>query len=102
MFPHPHGRIDINRARMRLLFRDAGFGQVVEDDFRLDLEFARQLVDADLVRLAHCPPGLLLTSLLRGFRAFGRRLFGRIAFGRLRFDLFGDARRRIFFGGDVG
>jgi len=37
-----------NRARVRLLFRDAKARQEVNDGFRLDLELARQLVNANL------------------------------------------------------
>ena len=54
----------LNRAGMRLLLGDAGFGQIVNDDLCLDLELASQFVDSDLVRIGHCPPGLLLVSVL--------------------------------------
>ena len=38
---------------MRLLFRDAIPGQQVNDGFGLDLEFARQFVDSDLIYVGH-------------------------------------------------
>ena len=63
MFPHLFGGVHVNRTRVRLLFGDANFRQIVNDDFRLDLELAGQLVDADLIRLAHLPPRLLLGAL---------------------------------------
>jgi hypothetical protein len=63
MFPHLYGGVHVNRTRVRLLFGDASFRQIVNDDFRLDLELAGQLVDADLIRLAHLPPRLLLHAL---------------------------------------
>ncbi len=70
MLAHSFGRIDINRARMRLLFSDAGIGQIIDDSFCLDLEFACQLVDSDLIQICHCPPGILLCAGF--FRRFGR------------------------------
>jgi hypothetical protein len=36
---------------MRLLVFDANFREVVNQDFRLDLELPGQLVDADLIRI---------------------------------------------------
>jgi hypothetical protein len=45
--------IDWNRARVRLLLRDAIPRQKVNDSFGLDLEFAGQLVDSDLVCVSH-------------------------------------------------
>jgi hypothetical protein len=71
MLAHLFGGVDFNRARMRLFFCDAGFGQKVDDRFRLNLEFARQLVDADLIQIGHCPPGLLLATLFRRSRGRG-------------------------------
>jgi len=38
---------------MRLLFRYAETGQKVNDCFRLDLEFAGQLVNSDLIDISH-------------------------------------------------
>ena len=54
----------LNRAGMRFFLGNAGFGQIVDDGFCLDLEFASQFVDSDLVRIGHCPPGRLLFSVL--------------------------------------
>jgi len=42
-----------NRAGVRFLFGNAESGQKVNDGFRLDLEFARELIDADLICVAH-------------------------------------------------
>jgi hypothetical protein len=42
-----------NRARVRLLFRNSIPGQQINDGFRLDLEFAGQLVDSDLIYVGH-------------------------------------------------
>ena len=38
---------------MRFLFRDTETGQKVNDRFGLHFQFAGQLVDSDLVRVAH-------------------------------------------------
>jgi len=38
---------------VRLLFRYAETGQKVNDRFRLDLEFAGQLVNSDLIDISH-------------------------------------------------
>jgi hypothetical protein len=42
-----------NRARVRLLFRDAIAGQQVNNGFGLDLEFSGQFVDSDLIYVGH-------------------------------------------------
>jgi hypothetical protein len=42
-----------NRTRVRLLFRDAEAGQKINDRLGLDLQLASQLVDSDLVCVAH-------------------------------------------------
>jgi hypothetical protein len=47
------GYIGGNRAGVRFLFGNAESGQKVNDGFRLDLEFARELIDADLICVAH-------------------------------------------------
>jgi hypothetical protein len=49
VFPHQYGVLDIERTGMRLLIVDADFRQVIDQDFRLDLEFPRQFVNADLI-----------------------------------------------------
>jgi hypothetical protein len=38
-----------------LLFGDANFGQILNQDFRLDLEFPGELVYSDLIRICHQP-----------------------------------------------
>jgi hypothetical protein len=42
-----------NGAGVRFLFGNAESGQKVNDGFRLDLEFARELIDTDLICVAH-------------------------------------------------
>jgi hypothetical protein len=42
-----------NRAGVRFLFGNAKTGQQVNNGFRLDLEFAGELIDADLICVAH-------------------------------------------------
>ena len=49
MFAYEFGVIEVKRARVRFLFGDADFGQVVDQDFRLDLELPGQLVNSDLI-----------------------------------------------------
>jgi len=64
MLANLFGGFDFDGTRVRLFFRDAGVGQKVDDRFCLDLEFARELVDSDLIRICHCPPGKLLVPYL--------------------------------------
>jgi len=49
------GVFEIERARVRLFFRDADFRQELDQDFRLDLEFTRQLVNSNLIGICHQP-----------------------------------------------
>lgn len=42
-----------NGTGVRFLFGNAESGQKVNNGFRLDLEFARELIDADLICVAH-------------------------------------------------
>jgi hypothetical protein len=42
-----------NRTGVRFLFGNAKTGQKVNDGFRLDLEFAREFINADLICVAH-------------------------------------------------
>ena len=44
MLAHQFRVLQVNRARVRLFFRDTGFREVVNQDFRLNLQFPRQLV----------------------------------------------------------
>jgi hypothetical protein len=41
MFAHQYGVVDIKRTRMRLLFGDADFRKVIDQDLGLDFEFPR-------------------------------------------------------------
>jgi len=41
--------LHVDRARVRLFFCDADLGQVVDQHFRFDLQFPRELVDSDLI-----------------------------------------------------
>jgi hypothetical protein len=41
--------LEIERARVRLFFRDADFRQELDQDFCLDLELARQLINSNLI-----------------------------------------------------
>ncbi len=52
---HKFGFIEVERARVRLLIVDADLRQKVDQDFRFDLEFPCQLVDADLIGICHSP-----------------------------------------------
>ncbi len=67
MLAHQFRVFQVNRARVRLFFRDAGFGEVINQDFRLDLQFPRQLVNPDLIRICHSP---LFSSAGTRARAF--------------------------------
>jgi hypothetical protein len=55
MFPHQLSVRIIDRARVRLLFCNANVGQILDQDFRFDLEFPGQLVYSDLIRICHQP-----------------------------------------------
>ena len=58
---------------MRFLFRYAETGQKVNNRFRLDLQFAGQLVNPDLIDVSHALLGVCLFLLLRTalrFRTF--------------------------------
>ena len=50
----------IERAGVSFLFGDAELAEDVNDRFRLDFQLARQLVDADLIRIRHKPLSGLL------------------------------------------
>ncbi len=53
MLPHQFGLVEIERARVRLLFSDADFRQIVDQYLGLDLELSRQFVDANLIDVRH-------------------------------------------------
>ena len=44
------GLVVIQRTRVRLLFRDADFRQILDEHLGFDLELARQLVNSNLSR----------------------------------------------------
>jgi hypothetical protein len=83
---HFLGDIHRDGTRVRLLLRDAIPWQEVDDGFGLDLEFAGQLVDSDLVCVSHASLGFGLFWMLL------------IAFRRCRRIPFGVVRHRFFFG----
>jgi hypothetical protein len=58
MLPHELGMGIVDRARVRLLLRDADFRQVLDQDLCLDLEFPGQLIDSDLIWICHQPLSL--------------------------------------------
>jgi hypothetical protein len=89
MFPDEVRVLQIERTRVRLLFRDADFGQVVDQDLGLDLEFTRQLINADLIWICHSP--LSLRTLIVLFHQVRKLLF-RIPFF---FRAFFSCRTRI-------
>jgi hypothetical protein len=65
---HSYSGLHFDRAGMRFFLGNAGFRQIVDDGFCLDLELASQFVNSDLIRICHCPPGrLLLSVLVRNF-----------------------------------
>jgi len=53
LFAHLLRDIRRNRARVRLLFRYAVPGQQIDNGLGLDLEFAGQLVNSDLIYVGH-------------------------------------------------
>ena len=55
MFPRELGLVEIERARVRLLFGDADFRQEIDQHLRLNLEFPCQFVNSNLIRICHQP-----------------------------------------------
>jgi hypothetical protein len=55
MLAHQFSVLQVNRARVRLFFRNAGFRKIVNQDFRLDLQFPRQFINPDLIGICHSP-----------------------------------------------
>jgi hypothetical protein len=53
MLANSFGSRQINRAGVRLLFGDAGFGQIVNDRFGFDFQFPSQLVNPNLSFVSH-------------------------------------------------
>jgi hypothetical protein len=64
MFSDTLGVHEIDRAGVRLLLGDASFWEVLDQDFRLDLEFSSQFIDTDLIGICHSPLVLNATSYL--------------------------------------
>jgi hypothetical protein len=79
LFAHFFRDVRGDRARVRLLFRDAIPRQQVNDGFRLDLEFAGQFVNSDLIYVGHALRSELRLRLFRlrllAFTAGGRGFF---------------------------
>lgn len=74
--------ISRNRTGMRFLLGDTIPGEKINDGLGLDFEFSSQLVDTDLICVAHASLGLSLFRLLRfAFRVCGSSLFSNF-FGR--------------------
>ena len=72
MFSRKLRVFEIERARVRLLFRDADFRQEIDQDFRFNLEFARQLVNSNLIGICH---QLLFSPKLVSTRRFLSAIF---------------------------
>ncbi len=53
LLAHLFGDIRGDRARVRFLFRDPIPDQQVNNGFGLDLEFAGQFIDSDLIYVGH-------------------------------------------------
>lgn len=53
MLPHAVRLLVLQGARVRFLLGDADVRQVLDQDFCLDLQFPRELVDADLPGFWH-------------------------------------------------
>ena len=83
LFAHFFRDVRGDRTRVRLLFRDAIPRQQVNDGFRLDLEFAGQLVNSDLIYVGHALRSELRLRLFR-FRLLAFAASGRGVFWRLR------------------
>src|ERR1700678_2395361 len=64
MLSHALGMHKVNRAGVRLLLGDASFWEVLDQDFRLDLEFSGQFIDTDLIGICHSPLVSTATSYL--------------------------------------
>jgi hypothetical protein len=64
MFAHLYRCGYFNGAGVRFFLSNAGFRQIVDNCLCLDFEFTSQLIDTDLIRISHCPPGPLLISVL--------------------------------------
>jgi hypothetical protein len=59
--------IEIQRTRVRFLFRNADLGEKVDQNFRFDLQLARELVNSNLIRVRHSLRLFFLVAVLRVF-----------------------------------
>jgi hypothetical protein len=64
MLAHPFRMHQIDRTRVRLLLGNAGFWEVLDQHFRLDLEFSSQFINPDLIGICHSPLVLTAASYL--------------------------------------
>jgi hypothetical protein len=64
MLAHPFRMHQVDRTRVRLFFGDASFWEVLDQDFRLDLEFSSQFINPDLIGICHSPLVSTATSYL--------------------------------------
>jgi hypothetical protein len=55
MLAHQLGMVHIERARVRFLLGNSDLGQEVDQNFRFDLKFPRELVNSYLIRVRHSP-----------------------------------------------
>jgi hypothetical protein len=65
------GRGDFYGARVGLLLRDAGLGQIVDNRLGLYFQVARELVDANLICFCHSPVDFSFRSTLSSSDALG-------------------------------
>jgi hypothetical protein len=49
MFARKLGMFHIDGTRVRLFFRDADLGKVIDQHLGLDLKFSRQFIDSNLI-----------------------------------------------------
>jgi hypothetical protein len=64
MLAHAFRMHEVDRTRVRLLFSNASFWEVLDQDFRLDLEFSSQFINPDLIGICHSPLVSTATSYL--------------------------------------
>jgi hypothetical protein len=49
MLAHQFGVLEIERTGMRFLLGNADLGQILDQDFGLDLKLSREFIDSDLI-----------------------------------------------------
>ena len=69
MFPRKLSLVEIERARVSLLFGDSDFRQEINQHLGFNLEFTRQFVNSNLIRICHQPLLSPYYSLLARFAA---------------------------------